>query len=82
MKKQKHLGTGRQSLGQRGAKAPSRRTFVTSSLGLAAGAALSPTVGSAGSSAPLARISQGEEKAVSSMWYKVCINKDLTDTRS
>ena len=54
MKKQKHLGTGRQSLGQRGAKAPSRRTFVTSSLGLAAGAALSPTVGSAGSSAPLA----------------------------
>ncbi len=54
MKKQKQLGTGRQSLGQRGAKAPSRRTFVTSSLGLAAGAALSPTVGSPGSSAPLA----------------------------
>ena len=31
---------------------------------------------------PLARISQGQEKAVSSMWYKVFVNSYLITTRS
>ncbi len=64
MKKQKQLATGRQSLGQTGAKVPSRRTFVTSSLGLAAGAALSPTVSSAGSSAALVEPTKTSEPSL------------------
>ncbi len=64
MKKHQQLGAGRQFLPKRRAQLPSRRTFVTSSLGLAAGAAWNPAVSSAGRPTPLAKPSETADSSL------------------